>query len=98
MSRAFIIRPEAEADLAEAKKWYDDKRVGLGDDFLEHVEVAFQTVQRFPLVSQPLYKNLRRVRVPKFPYTVIYRVDDDQITVLAVYHTSRDPKGWQSRA
>lgn len=38
------------------------------------------------------------MRVKKFPYMVFYRVDDDQITVLAVYHTSRDPAGWQSRA
>jgi len=97
MSRLFIIRPEAEDDLAEAKKWYDKKRAGLGDDFLEHVEKTFETIQRIPLASRPVYQDVRRMRIPKYPYMAFYRVDDSQITVLAVYHTSRDPAGWQSR-
>lgn len=98
MSRAFIIRPQAEDDLAQAKKWYDKKRVGLGDDFLEHVEKAFETIQRIPLASRPVYQDVSLMRVPKYPYMVFDRVDDSQITVLAIYHTSRDPAGWQSRA
>jgi hypothetical protein len=36
--------------------------------------------------------------VRRFPYAVIYRIDDDQTTVVAVYHSRRDPRGWQSRA
>jgi hypothetical protein len=41
-------------------------------------------------------KRLALVR--RFPYAVVYRIDDDQITVVAVYHMHRDPRGWQSRA
>jgi hypothetical protein len=32
------FRPEAEADLADAYRWYEDKRVGLGDEFLDTVD------------------------------------------------------------
>jgi hypothetical protein len=35
--------------------------------------------------------------VRRFPYGVFYRVDSDQIAVLAVYHSKRDPRGWQVR-
>lgn len=59
MSRAFIIRPEAEDDLAEARSWYENRRTGLGDDFLEHVETAFETIQRMPLVPTPVYRDVR---------------------------------------
>ena len=97
MSRAFVIRPEAEADLADARRWYEDRREGLGDEFVEHVDAAFQQVQRMPLVPAPKYQNVRRVLLKRFPYAVFYHVDDDQITVIAVYHTSRAPRGWQSR-
>jgi len=31
-------------------------------------------------------------------YAVIYRADEDQVTVVAVYHAHRDPRGWQDRA
>jgi len=98
MSRTLIIDDEAELDLAEAKKWYDDRREGLGDEFLEKVETAFQTIQRMPLVPRIIFSGLRRMLLRRFPYAVFYRVTDERITVVAVYHTSRDPRGWQSRA
>ena len=98
MSRAFVIRPEAEDDLADARRWYEGRRDGLGDEFIEQVDVAFDRIQRMPLVPAPKYQDVRRVLLKRFPYAVFYHVDDDQITVIAVYHTSRDPRGWQSRA
>lgn len=98
MNRAFIISPEAEDDLAEAKKWYDDRRDGLGTEMIEKVEEALDTIRRIPLVPRVVHRDLRRVLVRRFPYAVFYRVTDDQITIVAVYHTSRDPRGWQSRA
>lgn len=96
MSRAFIIRPEAEEDLAEARRWYEGRREGLGDEFLEQVDAAFERVRRMPLVPALKYRDARRVLLKRFPYAVFYAVDDEQITVIAVYHTSRDPRGWQS--
>lgn len=98
MSRAFIVRPEAEEDLAEARQWYEERREGLGDEFLDQVDAAFERIQRMPLVPSPKYRNVRRVLLKRLPYAAFYLVDDEQITVIAVYHTSRDPRGWQSRA
>jgi len=34
MKYRIIVRPEAENDLKEAFFWYEDKRQGLGHDFL----------------------------------------------------------------
>ncbi len=97
MSRAFIVRPEAEDDLADARRWYENRRASLGDEFIEPVDVAFDRIQRMPRVPAEKYRNVRRVLLKRFPYAVFYHLDDDQITVLAVYHASRDPRGWQSR-
>ncbi len=44
-----------------------------------------------------LLEDLRVALVDRFPYVIVYRIDDDQITVVAVYHTRRDPRGWQGR-
>jgi hypothetical protein len=34
MSMPLIIRPEAEQDMAEARQWYEQRRDGLGNEFL----------------------------------------------------------------
>ncbi len=97
MSRVFIVRAEAEEDLAEARRWYENRREGLGDELIEQVDATFERIRRMPLVPAVKYKNVRRVLLKRFPYAVFYHVDDDQITIIAVHHTSRDPRGWQSR-
>ena len=65
---------------------------------LGRVEEVFARLQRMPESYEEVFQDLRLARVRRFPYIVVYRVDDDQLTVVAVYHTSRDPRGWQGRA
>ena len=94
-----IINPLAEEDLADARTWYERQREGrLGDEFLLCVEEAFDAVWRMPQVPAKVFQELRRVLVRRFPYGVFYRVDDDQVTVVAIYHCKGDPRGWQARA
>jgi toxin ParE1/3/4 len=98
MSLPLIITTEAEADLAEAKSWYERKREGLGEEFVLCVEATLDHIRRVPAAATEVYPRVRRAVVRRFPYGVFYRVDPDQIAVLAVYHSKRDPRGWQARA
>ena len=98
MTLPLIITPEAEEDLAEARAVYERKREGLGEEFVLCVEAALDHIRRVPAAATEVYPGVRRVVVRRFPYGVFYRVDPDQIAVLAVYHSKWDPRGWQARA
>jgi plasmid stabilization system protein ParE len=93
-----IVNPEAEADLADAKAYYDQRSPGLGDDFILCVEEVFDRLQRTPGLYAKVFQDLRLALIRRFPYAVIYRIDEEQVTVVAVYHTRRDPRWWQERA
>ncbi len=97
MKPSMIIRPEAERDIADAFRWYEDKRSGLGRDFLLCVEEGFDKIRRGPELWPVLYKNVRRFLIRRFPYGIFYFIDERVIVVLAVSHAHRDPKTWQSR-
>lgn len=98
MNLPLIITPEAEADLGDAKRWYDRQREGLGGEFVLCVEEALDRIRRIPEGASMVFPGVRRVVVRRFPYGVFYRVDPDQIAIIAVYDTRRDPRGWQARA
>lgn len=98
MSWPVIINPEAEADLAEGKTFYDGRQAGLGDEFLDCVGEVLDSLRTTPERHAMVFQDLRRCIVRRFPYAVFYRVDDDQVTVVAVYDMRRDPRGWQGRA
>jgi len=94
MNVPLIITPAAEADLAEAKAWYERQQGGLGEDFLQCVEEALDRIRMLPEAYREVAPGVRRVIVRRFPYGVYYRVDQSQIAVLAFYHCKRDPRGW----
>ncbi len=97
MSYTFVIRPEAEADLADAQRWYEERREGLGDDFLLCIEETLDRIRRNPEIYPLVHKDARRATVRRFPYGVFYRAIGRDIIVLGVFHGRRDPRSWQSR-
>ena len=93
-----IVEAEAEEDLAEAAHWYEQQRKGLGREFLKTVGTTLEQIRRMPLIPGKVFEDVRRLPAGRFPYGVFYQVDATQISVIAVYHNSRDPRGWQDRA
>lgn len=92
MNYNLIIRPEAEQDLNETFKWYEDKRKGLGYDFLLRVEAGLKFIEKNPKVFSTIYKGVRRYIIKRFPYKIFYHVDDSKIIILAVLYSGRDPE------
>jgi plasmid stabilization system protein ParE len=98
MTRRFIVRPLAEADLDQAASWYDEEQAGLGSRFLSDVDQVFGRIrerpQQFPVVSS----DIRRALLHTFPYAVYFRETDETIRVLAVLHLRRRPGTWRARS
>lgn len=93
-----FFRPEAEQDLSEAYAWYEDRRPGLGLAFLLSVEATLASMSRWPRAGRLVYRRrIRRRLIRRFPYLICYLMEEQGIVVLAVYHASRDPRGWKSR-
>jgi hypothetical protein len=57
MSWPLIVNPEAEADLAEAKAYYDGRRDGLGDEFLACVEDVFDRLRQTPTMHAKCFRS-----------------------------------------
>ena len=97
MRRELVIRPEAEAELAEAFGWYEQQNPGLGAEFLRSADAALQSILRAPQQYPRVHKAIRRALVRRFPYGVFFIEEGDRIVVLAVFHARRNPKHWRDR-
>jgi plasmid stabilization system protein ParE len=94
-----IIRftPDADAELAEARQWYSHQRQDLDVEFMERIDDALSRVVSNPDSYPIVYRTLRRVVVRRFPFAVFYEIAGDEIQVIAVFHSRRDPETWKSR-
>jgi len=92
-----IIQPDAANDILEAAKWYDNNLMGLGESFLESVDSAINSIQQNPEAYPKVYKELRKILLKKFPFSLFYLYEDEQIITIAVFHASRNSKSWKNR-
>ncbi len=90
----------ASDELAEAVRWYDTHRPGLGGEFLDAIAATLAFIESTPEVGTPLSPDgrTRRALVTRFPYQVVYRIRPAEIVVVAVAHLKRRPGYWTSRS
>jgi plasmid stabilization system protein ParE len=91
MTRPLTIRPEAAAEITEARDWYERRRPGLGDDFVAALAKLLGTVRSNPMAFPAIYGDVHRAILSRFPYAVYYRLDAEAVIVLAVIHARRHP-------
>lgn len=95
--KPIILLLEAEQEMLEAVFYYQSKASGLGVDYLSEIERAVEAISESPYTWPILEGELRRRLVRRFPFGVIYRIDPDEIVVIAVAHLCKKPGYWKKR-
>lgn len=90
MSRRVIIRPNAEADLQEARRWYETQRAGLGDELLDEVRHAVRLLEEDPERRPVYYRGFRRLITRRFPYKLFYCIEGDRVIVFRILHAKQE--------
>ncbi|MGO9173294.1 MAG: type II toxin-antitoxin system RelE/ParE family toxin [Rhodomicrobium sp.] len=87
----------AELELDEAVAFYEQRAPGLGRQFLLEVANAVALIEEFPEAWPQVSDVDRACRVKRFPYRLVYFIDDRDIVVLAVAHFKRRLQYWRDR-
>ena len=84
--------PLTASDLNRAVAYYNRRRSGLGDEFRSEIYAAFDRVRSNPFQFPVVERDIRRGFVHRFPYSVLFRlVNDETIRVLVIRHHRRHP-------
>jgi plasmid stabilization system protein ParE len=97
MAVELILAPEAELDISDAYGWYENRRPGLGEEFLSCVDACIQRICRGPDSFAKVHEDYRRAIVRRFPYVIFYEHDSGKVVIYCVFHSARDPAKWRER-
>jgi plasmid stabilization system protein ParE len=94
---AYRLLPPAEEEMTEAALFYEAAESGLGEVFLDDVQHAIDAIRERPYLGVGLAYGFRRILVRRFPFSIVYAVEQSEIVVVAVSHHRRRPGYWRRR-
>lgn len=88
-----IVNDEVAGEIQEAVDYYKEKQKTLGTRFYNITKKALKSLEKDALLYQVKYKNIRCLKVNKFPYLIHYRINEKSNTVhvYALICTHKNP-------
>jgi plasmid stabilization system protein ParE len=93
----YSFHPEARAEFKEATLYYSENSPSLAAAFYAEIEYAIEGIAQNPLLCNVVDEDVRRCLTKRFPYAILYTIEDHYILILAVMHCSREPSYWKYR-
>jgi plasmid stabilization system protein ParE len=91
------FHPRARDEVEQAQAWYEERSLLAAAGFLHEFSVAIRRIGEAPRRYPVAEHGARRILLERFPFSVHYRVNEDEIVIVAVAHQKRRPGYWASR-
>ncbi len=94
MNFKYRIHELAQLDFEESVEWYAARSIKAAENFITEVEYTLELIAQYPFRFRNEYKNFRELGLKKYPFVIVYTVEEAEqlVSVMAIFHTSRNPK------
>jgi mRNA-degrading endonuclease RelE of RelBE toxin-antitoxin system len=93
-----VIHESADEELNAAALFYESRETDLGQEFLKELSISFNRIREYPYSYSIVFEEYRRCVMARFPFSVVYRIEEESVLVFAVAHLRRRPGYWRNRA
>jgi toxin ParE1/3/4 len=97
------LHPDAGVEFRSAALWYDEQRIGWGDEFISEISAALDRIGERPesFPTWPEFADriplIRKATIHRFPFVIAFEQHEQYVLVLAVAHAKRRPLYWLAR-
>ena len=93
MAYKIIVSPRAQKEIENAIDYYALYSTDAPSNFIATLKDAYAVLATNPFSSRVRYKNIRALKLTKFPYLLYYDVNvaQNKVKLLACFHNKRDP-------
>lgn len=89
MKLRYTVRAKDDIDIAFS--WYEEQRQKLGFEFLDCVEASIHNILEMLKLYAKQYDNFRRALVRRFPFSIFYTIEKEEIVVHAIFDNRQNP-------
>lgn len=88
---------EAQEDLWAAHEWYRVRSPAAARRFVREIRRAVALIAASPRTWPVVRRNTRRYVLKRFPFSVVYRIEDSEVCIVAIAHAKRGYAYWRDR-
>ena len=94
MNYRLIYDPIATLEYKAAANWYAERSEAAANKFAREVTRTISIICSDPFRYRNTYRNYRETSLRKFPYSIIYFVDEAGkiLIIQSVFHHKRNPR------
>jgi plasmid stabilization system protein ParE len=92
-----IFTKLAIQEMHDAVQYYEFEYSGLGQRFKEEIRKAALRIAEYPHAFSIERGDVRKCLLHRFPYKLLYSIENDHILIIAVAHQHRKPDYWVGR-
>ena len=85
-----ITSIDVDREIRRIRRRYNREKPGLGEDFFDNVNARIAFVCEYSNSGSIAGKEIRRIKVTRFPYHLYYRIESDVIWIVAIIHNRQD--------
>ncbi len=91
MNFRLIIQDQAILEIKDAFEWYEEQKEGLGYEFINKIEDCYNNLSKYPERYSYINHLYRRIKTNRFPYIIIYEIDDNTVIIIRVRQLKQKP-------
>ena len=76
---------------------FSERSATAAEEFITEFRAAGLRICETPELHGEIMDDIRLIRLHRFPWGLVYRIEKEQIHVLAVMHLHREPGYWLDR-
>jgi toxin ParE1/3/4 len=84
-------------NIITQNNYQSEQRTEVAQGFINAVEDAVYRIRESPDRYIAIDEDVRRCMTRKFPYGILYTIEQDYVLIVAVMHCSREPGYWKNR-
>jgi len=92
-----LLLPPSDQELLDAISYYNEQQKGLGARFYNEFLGTISLIEKAPNAWRKIGKFTHRINLSRFPYLVLYVVENDKIIITCIAHQHRKPDYYISR-
>lgn len=87
----------AQQEFYDSQDYYEEQQENLGKKFKQEIYNTLKRIQKFPNLYVEIRKDIRKCVVNKFPFNLLYSIEENHILIIAIAHHHRKPDYWAER-